>query len=258
MLIQDLLNISEAMAKNPGDEGMRQRAIKDILRKLNNGVITKKSADKQLKDKGHPGVDLVEAFPMPRGEEGKKEHKKKLDAMSPKELLAHVMKHASEEKDDGPVTAADIKNHARRLAKRLGHDNAEHYADKIKDHVTEAVSEKASAEMTRIRAEMKKVSSEIDSIIADGGQVSTTDPLNVKLSKLRKDLVKLRRSVNEEFLEEAKMPSKASMMRVAMAIAKKHKVDFDDKDGAVVKAAIVECYAQGYEDGIISVEGGEV
>src|SRR5277367_4503340 len=60
MLIQELLNISEAMAKNSDEEGQRQKAIKDVLRKLNNGVISKKSADKQLKDKGHPGIDLNE------------------------------------------------------------------------------------------------------------------------------------------------------------------------------------------------------
>jgi hypothetical protein len=56
----DEVNEGAALKRDAGAEGKRQMRIKEILRKLNNGVITKASADKQLRDVGHPGVDLTE------------------------------------------------------------------------------------------------------------------------------------------------------------------------------------------------------
>jgi len=128
--------MSEAAAKNAGEEGMRQRSIKEILRKLNNGVITKKSADKQLKDKGHPGIDLVE-----QSEIGKAEHKARLDKLDSNALLAHMTKHAGEAKLPGEKTSAgDIKGHAMRTASRLGHKDNSAYWNKIKHLVKEDIS----------------------------------------------------------------------------------------------------------------------
>lgn len=57
------------------------------------------------------------------------------------------------------------------------------------DDVTEAKKTKAT-----VKAEINATNKKIDQIVADGGRVTLTDPLNIKLNKLKKELATLTES----------------------------------------------------------------
>ncbi len=124
-------------------EALRQKAIKSILSNYNAGHISLETANRQLKDKNHPGINeeaIDEASDV-----GKAEHKARLDKMDPKALLAHITKHAGEAKLPGEKTSAgDIKGHAMRTAARLGHSDSSSYWNKIKHLVKEDVLDESS------------------------------------------------------------------------------------------------------------------
>src|SRR5271157_2989999 len=141
MLLQQLIS-EKFLAKRTSDltdkdrEALRQRAIKAILNNYNGGHISIETANRQLKDKNHPGIseDVIDEA----SDVGKAEHKARLDKMDPKALLAHITKHAGEAKLPGEKTSAgDIKGHAMRDAARLGHSDNSFYWNRIKHLVKE-------------------------------------------------------------------------------------------------------------------------
>lgn len=74
--------------------------------------------------------------PLPRLDSGKAEHRKRLDKMSAQDLHDKIKSDLVDERGYSDVSADDIKGHAERTAKRLGHDDVSVYWNKIKHLVS--------------------------------------------------------------------------------------------------------------------------
>lgn len=83
------------------------------------------------------------------------------------------------------------------MIKRIGVDKVKMAAEAASTVPVSIVEGTRTA--AQVKAEIKDVSSKIDKIVQDGGKVTLTDPLTVKMNKLRAELKKLDKPVKEEY-----------------------------------------------------------